>query len=366
MLSPHCILSKVDEKMSFVIKVVTYSNHRPSPPIEATWQHKIFKIGRHEKNDLFLYDTSLEISREHAFIEQHGTKFILYDKSANGTTVNDSIELQNGEQRELHDGDQIQVGDYLCEFQLKHQSQETDDTPPLDEETSEYIDWDTDPDYKMPNPMLDPPPTQPQTHHHTIPPTLVNAFLKELGLESPPMSDQETQQMMIDSAALLRQFVHGAVHTLQLRKDIRSAIRVNQTMLSANPLKMAPTADEALKMLMFPPVQSYQSPLDAINETFKDIQSHEVELFNNIRAGIHAVLTKLDPDKLEQQLGKNVIDKLVPRIFQSECWALFKKNHKQVAENAEFDFHTFLQSETNDASTQSIDINHYPIDLSHE
>ncbi len=73
----------------------------------------VVKIGRNETNDIILNDPNDDaISRYHAHIEQVDDKYILYDRSTNGTTVNNEIIQEHP----LSHGISFQIIDYDFTF----------------------------------------------------------------------------------------------------------------------------------------------------------------------------------------------------------------------------------------------------------
>ena len=71
--------------------------------------------GRHPDSDIFLDD--ITVSRRHAEVAHDGQRFVVSDVgSLNGTYVN----RERIEERELHDGDELQVGKYKLAFVVGH------------------------------------------------------------------------------------------------------------------------------------------------------------------------------------------------------------------------------------------------------
>ncbi len=69
-------------------------------------------LGRADSNTIVLKDA--KTSRQHAQIQQHGNQYILVDlNSSNGTYVNG----QRIEEHVLQNNDEIQIGDYILQFQ---------------------------------------------------------------------------------------------------------------------------------------------------------------------------------------------------------------------------------------------------------
>jgi len=69
-------------------------------------------LGRADSNTVVLKDA--KVSRQHAQIQQHGNQFIVVDlSSSNGTYVNG----EKVEEHVLQNNDEIQIGDYILQFQ---------------------------------------------------------------------------------------------------------------------------------------------------------------------------------------------------------------------------------------------------------
>ena len=69
-------------------------------------------LGRADSNTIALKDA--KVSRQHAQIQQHGNQFIVVDlSSSNGTYVNG----EKIEEHVLQNNDEIQIGDYILQFQ---------------------------------------------------------------------------------------------------------------------------------------------------------------------------------------------------------------------------------------------------------
>lgn len=72
----------------------------------------VVSMGRAESNTIVLRDA--KVSRQHAQIQQQGNEFVVIDlNSSNGTFVNG----QRVEECVLTDGDEIQIGDFVMQFQ---------------------------------------------------------------------------------------------------------------------------------------------------------------------------------------------------------------------------------------------------------
>ena len=101
---------------------------------EAEFEQALISIGRHSSNTLQLQDREKVVSRRHAMIRQKGAVYYLVDcKSANATYLN-QIKLAAEQPYQLQNGDKIQIGEFLLEYQFRpeapHRNGRADETAP--------------------------------------------------------------------------------------------------------------------------------------------------------------------------------------------------------------------------------------------
>lgn len=86
---------------------------------EAEFEQALISIGRHSSNTLQLQDREKVVSRRHAMIQEKGKAHYLVDcKSANATYLN-RIKLAAEQPYQLQNGDQIQIGEFMLEYQFR-------------------------------------------------------------------------------------------------------------------------------------------------------------------------------------------------------------------------------------------------------
>lgn len=84
---------------------------------EYLYHDDVITMGRKETNLLLLPDPFKKlVSRRHARIERNGTAYFLFDlESQNHTYLNGAC-LESGRPYELHNGDELRIGDYHLQF----------------------------------------------------------------------------------------------------------------------------------------------------------------------------------------------------------------------------------------------------------
>jgi type VI secretion system protein ImpI len=105
--------------------------------------------------------------------------------------------------------------------------------------------------------------------------------------------------------AIFRIVVDGVMDVLRARAEIKNTFRLPVTLIQRsenNPLKFAPTADEALQKLLAPANGAFLSGIDAFQDAFDDIRCHQMAMLAGVRAGFEAVLAHFNPDRYEQEV----------------------------------------------------------------
>ena len=108
-----------------------------------------------------------------------------------------------------------------------------------------------------------------------------------------------------DLDTIFRIVVDGVMDVLRARAEIKNTFRLPVTLIQRsenNPLKFAPTADEALQKLLAPTNGAFLSGTDAFQDAFDDIRCHQMAMLAGVRAGFEAVLAHFNPDRFEQEV----------------------------------------------------------------
>jgi type VI secretion system FHA domain protein len=105
---------------------------------------------------------------------------------------------------------------------------------------------------------------------------------------------------------LLRALLQGTVALLAARTVAKRELGAQGTLMQPrgnNPLKFSPDVDSALRVLLGPPQRGFLSPMEAVDEAFADLQAHELAVVAGMRAALHELLARFDPQRLEQQMA---------------------------------------------------------------
>lgn len=161
----------------------------------------------------------------------------------------------------------------------------------------------TEPVFIAASPEPPPPPSPSPPLAAPPPPTtapgdrgLLAAFLEGTGLtDATPANPAKT---MREAGAAFRAFVHGLRRVLIARAEVKSAFRIDQTMVRSrgnNPLKFAVSDDDALAALLGAGRRTDMPAADAVDGALADIRLHELATMAAMQEAMTDLLSKLEP-----------------------------------------------------------------------
>ena len=123
------------------------------------------------------------------------------------------------------------------------------------------------------------------------------------GLPDDALASRNPAEVADQLGKLLRLVAENTRQLLEARQHARRIARSsNQTMIQAlnnNPLKFAPTVDDALRIMFGPPTRSYLDADRAFTQSFEDLKSHQVKTFVAMQQAMKLILAEFDPQEIE-------------------------------------------------------------------
>lgn len=117
-------------------------------------------------------------------------------------------------------------------------------------------------------------------------------------------SEMAGNALPADVEQIFRTVVDGVMDVLRARAEIKNTFRLPVTIIQRsenNPLKFAPTADEALQKIMAPSNGAFMSGTAAFEDAFDDIRCHQMAMLAGVRAAFESLLVHFKPDRFEQE-----------------------------------------------------------------
>jgi type VI secretion system protein ImpI len=106
-----------------------------------------------------------------------------------------------------------------------------------------------------------------------------------------------------DVDQIFRTVVDGVMEVLRARAEIKNTFRLPVTIIQRsenNPLKFAPTPDDALARILAPPTAGFLSGTAAFDDAFNDIRCHQMAMLAGMRAAFDTMVQQFSPERFEQ------------------------------------------------------------------
>ena len=158
-----------------------------------------------------------------------------------------------------------------------------------------------------------------------------------------------TPELMHRIGALMHEATSGTIALLNARGSVKREMRADVTMIASgrnNPLKFSPDAKLALRYLFGPQMPGFMEADEAMRDAYSDLRAHEFGFMAGLRAALSGVLKRFEPSQLESRLPeKGGLNALVPMNRKAKLWDLFGELYRQIATEAEEDFHALFGRE---------------------
>jgi type VI secretion system protein ImpI len=342
--------------MELVLEMLNARQFVPAPLCRKTFGPAGGVIGRGESCDWTIPDRQRLLSKRHAQISSRNGAFFLTDTSGNGVSHRASgARLPKGEPVRIQDGDVFLMGDF--EILARQASGQTNGTVPADRPMSvdslipDDAFLDLDPlkaleqqpgvfpeidelvgSSAMPANAFKGSDYAPVDMENLLVPELVEAsaepklevspatatlypdedfwerFGAALGINLGNLDNEAREALALSAVKLLRQSIQGLQQSLHTRSELKSELRLAQTLIQGepkNPLKVADDAQHALQMLLQPNKPAQLSADQAIARAFRDLQAHQVALLTASRNTLRATLEHFSPQRLMFRLERD-------------------------------------------------------------
>jgi predicted component of type VI protein secretion system len=291
------------------------------------------RIGRAPDCDWVL--SSRYISRHHATVSCVDGAFHIESVGENGVAINDAqTMLPRLAPRALSSGDRLYIDEYEITVAIAGTAREGDADP-------EVAQWEE------------------ATAIHRSPAIAagvfdVPAFLRAAGLDPHSVSPEMAPVL----GQILRLVAQGMIDVLGARAQFRSQFHLPLTRVRAsqnNPLKFAPTAEEALTAMFRTRTRGYMQPLEAFEDAFDDIRFHLLATLAGMRAGLESMLRRLDPKRLQQLSDRRYPGLLARFGAKGRYWDRYVDLFEEMTGNADAVFQQTYGEEFSSAYEQQLE-----------
>src|SRR5688572_8116696 len=324
------------------------------------------RIGRHASNDWVLRDSDRYVSGRHAEIEHRGGTWLLRDTSTNGTFVNGSDEALGPDRpHALAHGDRFRIGEYDIEVEITGGN----DFPA--QESAPVSDSDLDASFEVksfiatgrrerespmqaaPRPRAEgvPPRTMPPVpqaptsaampstrgrEDQELWPGLV-ALCKGAGIDPIALPAEVRGIALAQAGQLLRESLVGFSELARTRADFASEFGISSGARrrdATGAFARIAAVEQVLEMMLAGKGPGDARAVDEIRAQFQRARQHEVALNAALREALAAVFEKLDPETLEEQLGRRA-QGVAGAELQARLWNRYRELFRATVQSGD-------------------------------
>jgi type VI secretion system protein ImpI len=136
---------------------------------------------------------------------------------------------------------------------------------------------------------------------------LLRAIARGAGLPDDAFAARDGAQFAEELGQLLRLVSENMKQLLDARQQAKRLARsTNQTTIQAlenNPLKFAPTAEDAMRIMFGPPTRSYLDARSALAQGFDDVKAHQLRTFAAMQHALRQLMDEFNPATIERTSG---------------------------------------------------------------
>lgn len=342
--------------MALRLKIV--SNNAAAAGEHSRWTFGVNggRIGRHTSNDWVLRDPDRFVSGRHAAIEHRGGTWLLRDTSTNGTFVNDADEaLGPDRMHQLAHGDRFRIGEYEIEVEITG----TNDFPPRESAAPAASDLDASfevknfistgrrerevaagrlrgeaaPPRAVPPAVQSPPVTSPRVQDQEQWPGLV-AFCKGAGIDPLALPAEVRGTALAQAGQLLREALVGFSELARTRADFAAEFGISSGARrrdATGAFARIAAVEQILEQLLAGRAAGDARAIDEIRAQFARARQHESAMTAALREALAAVFEKLNPEALEEQLGRRA-QGVAGAELQARLWNRYLELYRATAQ----------------------------------
>jgi FHA domain-containing protein len=181
---------------------------------------------------------------------------------------------------------------------------------------------------------------------------LMSAFKRGAGLQD--WSEQSiTPALMETIGRMLQATTQGMVSLLAMRATVKQEIHLSVTLInpkSNNPLKFLPDGHTALLQMLGPRIPGFMAPIEAMEEAFEDLNTHQTGIAAGTQAAIKALFLRFDPYEIESQNPQNGVSTKISRtLYDARLWNAYKNQYKLIKDEVKDDFFSRLGADFHEA-----------------
>lgn len=158
---------------------------------------------------------------------------------------------------------------------------------------------------------------------------------------------------------MLRRLLAGLVVMMEARARAKAQLGAQSTTLELNgnnPLKFTRRADRVLEQLLNPPERGFMGTEQAIEDSFQDLQAHQMATLAAMQGALAATLARFSPEAIRQRAeSRGVLAKILPAARDAELWNAYAREFEGVAKGSDEAFMDVFAKEFKQAYERAAD-----------
>ena len=158
-----------------------------------------------------------------------------------------------------------------------------------------------------------------------------------LGIPSASLTETP-EEAAARAGRMLRRLLAGLMILLEARARAKDEMGASATQLrfdGNNPLKFARNVEQALQMMMNPARQGYMEADNAIEDSYRDLQAHQIATLRAMQGALRATLQRFSPASIKARAGEaGLLKKILPGQREAALWRAYEKQFSGVAEGS--------------------------------
>jgi type VI secretion system protein ImpI len=135
----------------------------------------------------------------------------------------------------------------------------------------------------------------------------IRRFAQGAGIPEQLLARRDPLELAEELGILMHLVAENLKLLLSARSEAKRFTRAgNQTMIQAldnNPLKFAPTSEDALKIMLGPRTRSYLDAQQTLEAAFRDLKTHQIKTFSAMQSAVKMLIEDLDPEEIDADIG---------------------------------------------------------------
>jgi type VI secretion system FHA domain protein len=147
------------------------------------------------------------------------------------------------------------------------------------------------------------------------------------------------EEVLLTAGLLLRQLVGGLVVMMEARARAKAQMGAQNTIFSRdgnNPIKFAMSPAHALTQLLNPPVSGFMTGERAVEDSYRDLQAHQIATLKAMQGALRATLDRFSPDSIRKRAEtKGIIARILPGARAAALWEAYEREFGGVAQGSD-------------------------------